>query len=577
MALDVDLVIRGGTLVDGLGGEPFEGDVAVKDGRIVAAGGEGDFRGAEELDARGRLVTPGFVDIHTHYDGQVTWESSLSPSSGHGVTSVLLGNCGVGFAPCRPGDRDRLVKLMEGVEDLPEVVLTTGLPWTWESFPDYLDVLDAGRYDIDIATQIPHAALRVYAMGERASERENATPEDRALMANLAAEAIQAGALGFGTSRTLNHRASDGSLIPTLKAAEDELTAIAEALGRLGAGVLQAVSDFADVEAELAMFRRVMERSGRPLSLSVMQWHQAPEKWRTIMDWARTCNADGLRVRGQVSGRPVGLMLGFDLSFHPFVFTPTFKSLKDLTPAARREMLRNPEVRAKIVSETPDPADLPGEMLLRHWDMMYPLGEDPDYEPAPENNVLALAARRGVSPAELAYDLMMEQDGQAVLMLPVVNYAYGSLDVAREMLRDENSIYGLGDGGAHLGFLCDASLPTFMLQYWARDRKVGRLPVQEVVRGLTYETAQAVGLGDRGVLRPGYKADINVIDFDALHLGPPRVHYDLPANGRRMTQAAKGYAATIVNGVTIQRNGVPTGARPGRLVRGSQRPATGKG
>ncbi|ARS29499.1 N-acyl-D-amino-acid deacylase family protein [Sphingomonas sp. KC8] len=571
MAVEADLVIRGGTVVDGSGGDLIDCDVAITAGRIVAVGADAAVTGREEIDARGKIVTPGFVDIHTHYDGQVTWENSLSPSSGHGVTSVLLGNCGVGFAPCRPADRDRLVKLMEGVEDLPEIVLTTGLPWNWESFPDYLDVLGNRTYDIDIATQIPHAALRVHVMGERASDREMATAEDCAAMARIAGEAIDAGALGFGTSRTLNHRASDGSHIPTLAAAENELTAIALALRERGAGVLQAVSDFTDVDAELAMFRRVVERSGRPLSLSVMQWHQAPEKWRTIMDWTRDCNADGLSVRGQVSGRPVGMMLGFDLSYHPFVFTPTFKSLLSLPRGERQAALHNADVRQRIVTETPDPSDFPGAALLRMWELMYPLGEAPDYEPAPESHVAARAARLGVTPAELAYDLMMEQDGQAVLMLPSVNYAHGSLDAAREMLRHDHSVYGLGDGGAHLGFLCDASLPTFMLQYWARDRKRDRLPLAEVVRGLSHDTANAIGLNDRGLLRPGYKADINIIDFDALTLGPPRVHYDLPAGGRRMIQAAAGYSATIVGGVTIQRDGVPTGALPGRLVRGAQR------
>ncbi len=573
MALDVDLVIRGGTIADGSGGDLFEGDVAVKDGRILAAGDGGPFRGREEIDARGKLVTPGFVDIHTHYDGQVTWENTLSPSSGHGVTSVLLGNCGVGFAPCRPEDRDRLVRLMEGVEDLPEVVLTTGLPWTWETFTDYLDVLDARHYDIDIATQLPHAALRVFAMGERAAAREDATAEDCALMASIAEEAIKAGALGFGTSRTLNHRASDGTLIPTLTAAEAELTAIAQALARQGAGVLQVVSDYEDVEAELAMFRRVMERSGRPLSLAIMQWHQAPEKWRTIMDWARQCTADGFSVRGQVNGRPVGMMLGFPLSYHPFSYTATFKSLAHLAPAERLKALRDPAIRAKIVAETPEPSDFMGETLIRQWGLMYPLGENPDYEPTADSTVAAQAERMGVTPAELAYDAMMEQDGQASLMLPVGNYAYGSLDATREMLAHENTVYGLGDGGAHLGFLCDASLPTFMLQYWGRDRKGERLPLEQIVRGLSSETAQAIGLNDRGLLRAGYKADINVIDFDALQLGPPRVSYDLPAGGRRMTQAAKGYAATIVSGVTIQRDGAPTGALPGRLVRGARQAA----
>ncbi|WOK36284.1 N-acyl-D-amino-acid deacylase family protein [Sphingomonas sp. C3-2] len=570
MTVSVDLLIRGGSVADGSGAPIREMDVAIKDGRIAAMGPSLSCRADEEIDARGLLVTPGFVDIHTHYDGQVTWENSVRPSSVHGVTTVLMGNCGVGFAPCRPGDRDRLVRLMEGVEDLPEIVLTTGLPWNWETFPDYMNALSGRRFDADVATQIPHAALRVFVMGQRAAYREEATEADCAAMARLAGEAIDAGALGFGTSRTLNHRASDGSLIPTLTAAENELKAIAGALRAKGSGVLQAVSDFADVDTELALFRRVMEQSGRPLSLSVMQWHTAPEKWRTIVDWMDQCTADGLEVRAQVSGRPVGMMLGFDLSYHPFVFTPTFKKLAALPREQRLGALRSADVRAQILSEEFDPNDFMGAGLLRLWDAMYPLGEQPDYEPAPNSHVAGRAAAMGVDPASLAYDLMLEQDGQAVLMLPSVNYAFGSLDVAGEMLRHPRSVYGLGDGGAHLGFLCDASLPTFMLEYWARDRKASRLSVEDVVRGLSHETARAIGLNDRGLLRSGYKADINVIDFDRLKLGPPRVTNDLPAGGRRMVQQASGYRATILNGQIVARDDTATGALPGRLVRGAK-------
>jgi len=569
--MQVDLVIRGGTIVDGSGGDPFEGDVAVAKGRILSVGPSAVIRADEEIDARGHLVTPGFVDIHTHYDGQVTWDNRLLPSSSHGVTTVLMGNCGVGFAPCRPQDRGRLIRLMEGVEDLPEVVLAQGLPWNWESFPEYLDALAARRFDMDVATQVPHAPLRVFAMGERASEREMATAQDRALMARLAREAVAAGALGFGTSRTLNHRASDGSLIPTLNAAEEELTAIGEALCSIGRGVMQLVSDFADLPEELGRLRRVVERSKRPLSLSLLLTNHEPEKWRTVMRWIETCNADGFEVRAQVCGRPTGLLAGFDLSRNPFYMTATFKRLKELPLEERRRALRQSEIRSRVLSETPDPDDWPGTRLLRLWDGMYPLGEHPNYEPSPESNIAAEAARRGVAPEELAYDLMLEQDGQGVLMVPLANFAGGSLDSAGEMLRHPNSIYGLGDGGAHLGFLCDASLPTYMLQYWGRDRKTGRIPLPELVRGLSSDTAHAVGLDDRGLLRPGYRADINIIDFDGLQLGAPRVTHDLPANGIRVIQDASGYAATIVGGAVTYRDGVATGALPGRLVRGAQR------
>ena len=567
----VDLVIRNGRIVDGSGEATFNADIAVNKGRIVSIGEGLPEQGREEIDASGQLVTPGFVDIHTHYDGQVTWSNSVTPSSAHGVTTVLMGNCGVGFAPCRPADRESLVSLMEGVEDLPEVVLTTGLPWDWESFPEYLDFLDQRQYDADIATQLPHAALRVFAMGQRAVEREAATPEDCARMAELAAEAVEAGALGFATSRTINHRASDGKLIFTLDAAEEELIAIGKALQARGKGVLQLVSDFTDVEQELGMLRRVAEQTARPMSLSVMQWHNAPEKWRAVFDWMEDCQREGLSITGQVSGRPVGILMGFEVSFNPFSYTPTFKSLQSLPLEERRRALRDPEIRQRIIGETPEPSDFPGELLLRCWDLMYPLGEKPDYEPDAENKVSAIAARRGISPEACAYDLMLEQDGQAVLMLPVVNFADGTLNAALSMLRHPHSIFGLGDGGAHLGFLCDASLPTHLLTYWVRDREKGeRLGLEEAIRGLTHDTARAVGLNDRGLLKTGYRADINIIDFDQLTLLPPRVHYDLPAHGRRVHQGARGYTATLVNGTVVQRNGKATGALPGRLVRGAQ-------
>ncbi len=566
----VDLIIRGGLIVDGSGGDPFVGDVAIDRGRIVAVGAT-SATGGEEIDARDCLITPGFVDIHTHYDGQVTWENRLSPSSTHGVTTVVMGNCGVGFAPCRPADRERLVRLMEGVEDLPEIVLTAGLPWDWQTFPEYMDRLAERTYDIDIATQIPHAALRVFAMGERASEREDATEEDCATMARLAIEAMASGALGFATSRTINHRASDGTLIPTLTAAEQELTAIADALGTTGRGVLQVVSDFADVETELALLRRVVEHSRRPLSVSLMQWHHAPEKWRTILAWIDACNADGLQVKGQVSGRPIGMLLGFECSYNPFSFTPTFKSLAGLSPNEKLQALGRSDVRDRIIDEAPEPSDFPGQAFIRSFDKMYALGASPNYEPLPADTIAARAERSGVPAADLAYDLLMERRGQGILMLPSVNFADGTLDAAREMLCHPHTVYGLGDGGAHLGFLCDASLPTYMLQYWARDRVRGeRLPLQEVVAGLTSQPAAAVGLLDRGLIRSGHKADLNIIDFDRLTLEPPRVAYDLPAGGRRVTQDAKGYVATIVNGVPTYRNGVATGAQPGRLVRGPQ-------
>jgi N-acyl-D-aspartate/D-glutamate deacylase len=570
-SMDIGLVIRGGTIVDGSGDEPYEGDVAIANGRIVQIGKNLSVRGTEEIDACGQIVTPGFVDIHTHYDGQVTWENRIIPSSHHGVTTVVMGNCGVGFAPCRPADRTRLIYLMEGIEDLPEIVLSEGLPWNWETFPQYLDALAARVFDTDIATQLPHAALRVYAMGERASDREVATAEDRAVMARMAREAIQVGALGFATSRTINHRGSDGRLVPTLTAAEEELTQIGEALGALGRGVMQLISDFTDIDEELGRLRRIAEKSRRPLSISILPREQS-DAWRQLLHWIERCNADGLEVRGQVCGRPTGLLLGFEMSRNPFYTTPTFKRLKSLSQEDRVKALRQSDVRARLLSENPEPDDAPGAAFVRRWASMFSLGARPNYEPDPDTNIAAVAAKLGMTPEELAYDLMLDQDGQGALMVPVSYLINGTLDVAGELLRHPNTIYGLGDGGAHLGFLCDASLPTYMVQYWARDRKRGRISLSEVISNLTLKTAHALGLDDRGLVRPGYRADLNVIDFDRLELGAPRVRRDLPAGGARITQAAVGYTASIVNGKITYRDGIATGNLPGRLVRGAQSP-----
>jgi N-acyl-D-aspartate/D-glutamate deacylase len=572
MAEMVDIVLRGGTVVDGSGGEPFEADVAVSHGKIHAVERSYSGRGAEEIDAKGLLVTPGFVDIHTHYDGQVTWEERLQPSSGHGVTTAVMGNCGIGFAPCRPQDHHGLIKLMEGVEDLPEPVLAAGLPWTWTSFPEYLAFLSGRRYDIDFGAQLPHAALRVFAMGQRGIDREPANHDDMGQMGSLAAEAMQAGALGFSTSRSLNHRASDGRPTPTLTASEEELTAIAKAMGKVGQGVIEIASDFTDLEDECAMWRRVVEASGRPLSVPVIQWHHAPDKAGRLLDWIDCCAADGLPVVAQVFGRPVGMLLGFELNFNPFSFCPTYRPLAALPPEQRLKALKDPGVRAKIVAEEPvaGPDDPPAAERVRAFAAMFPLGNPPNYEPGPERVVDALARSRGVTPAEAAYDLLMEQEGRAVLASPVVNFLDGTLNASLSMLNRKNTVLGLGDGGAHLGFLCDASYPTTMLTHWARDRKGERLPVPRVIKRLTSETAAAVRLHDRGRVAPGYKADLNVIDFANLTMESPRVTYDLPEGGRRVSQKAKGYKATIVNGQVTYRDGEATGALPGRLVRGAR-------
>jgi N-acyl-D-aspartate/D-glutamate deacylase len=565
-----DLIIRGGVVADGTLREPHEADVGVRDGRIVDVGRVAG-AGREEIDAKGLLVTPGFVDIHTHYDGQATWDNRLQPSSWHGVTTAVMGNCGVGFAPCRADDRERLIRLMEGVEDIPFPVLSQGLRWNWESFGDYLDALETRRFDADLGTQLPHAALRVYAMGERGAKREPATPEDIATMAALATEAVKAGALGFSTSRTLNHRTSDGQPTPTLTAAEDELTGIAQGLAAAGGGVLQFVSDFTDPEAEFALLRRIVERSGRPLSFSLVQNIRAPEQWKLLLERLSEATAAGLPMKAQVCGRPVGILFGFELTLNPFSHHPSYRAIARLPLAERVQQLRDPAFRARLLAETSQAQRGFAASMPRNWSMMYLMGERPDYEQPRERTVAALAAARGVAPEALALDHMLTHEGRGMLYLPFLNYAEGSLDPSRAMLSHADAIPGLSDGGAHVGTICDGSFPTSNLTHWTRERTRGeKLPLAHMVRMQTRATAEAVRLFDRGLVAPGYRADLNVIDYDRLQLLAPEVAYDLPAGGRRLLQRAKGYVATIVAGEVTYRDGEATGALPGRLVRGAR-------
>jgi N-acyl-D-aspartate/D-glutamate deacylase len=564
-----DLVIRGGLVYDGQGGAAFEGDVAVKDGRIAAVGrvsGTGD----EEIDAGGKIVGPGFVDIHTHYDGQATWESRMQPSSWHGVTTVVMGNCGVGFAPCRPDDHDRLVRLMEGVEDIPFPVLSEGLPWNWKSYPDYLDKLAERRFDVDIGSQLPHAALRVYVMGQRGVDREPATQEDIAAMAALAKEAMEAGALGFGTSRTLNHRSSDGSPIATLTAGEDELTGIALGIAAAGKGVLQVVSDFADEDAEFAMLRRVVQRSGRPMSFSLIQSPVRPTNYRTLLDKVEEAVASGLAIKAQVAARPVGVLFGLELTLNPFSPWPLYKEIAKRPLAERVALLKDPEFRERLLSRPPE-GRVRGRM--RDWTNMHLITGLPDYEPQPETSIAAIAERTGLAPEVVCLDHLVSNDGHAMIYVPVLNYAEGNLEPARAMMTHKDCVPGLSDGGAHVGTICDGSFPTTLLTYWTRDRTRGpRLPLEHIFRLQARETARAVGLNDRGVLAPGYRADLNVIDYERLQLHAPEVAYDLPAGGRRLLQRASGYSATIVAGEVTYRDGEATDALPGRLLRGAQPP-----
>jgi len=570
MTQTFDLVVRGGTVLDGSGGEPREADVAIAAGRVLAVG-EVVGRGKEELDARGLLVTPGFVDIHTHYDGQASWDARLWPSSWHGVTTAVMGNCGVGFAPCRPADHELLMRLMEGVEDIPQAVLSEGLSWNWESFPEFLDVLSARAHDIDFAAQVPHGALRVYVMGERGAQREPATPDDIAAMARLAGEGVRAGALGFSTSRTLNHRTSDGQPTPTLSAGEDELLGIALGLAQAGSGVLQVVSDFKDPVQELGMLRRIVERSRRPLSISLVQTDRRPEGWRVLLSAIGDAASAGLPIKAQVCGRAVGIVLGLETTLNPFSGHPAYRELAKLPLAERCARLRDPQLRRRLVGEAHAGQSGFAREVRQNYEKMFLLRDPPEYEPTPEQSVLAIARARGVAPEAVALDAMLENDGRGLLYVPFLNYSDGSLEPSLAMMRHPDTLLGLGDGGAHVGMICDGSFPTHMLTHWTRDRTRGeRLPLPWVIKAQSADTARAVGLRDRGLLAPGYKADLNLIDYDALALRAPEVVHDLPAGGKRLLQRAKGYVATVVSGQVVYRHGEPTGALPGKLVRGER-------
>jgi N-acyl-D-amino-acid deacylase len=573
MAASYDLIVRNGTVIDGTGSEPRDADVAVQDGRIAAIGRlEGS--GREEIDARGLTVTPGFVDIHTHYDGQVTWDDRFSPSSGHGVTTVLMGNCGVGFAPCRPQDRDTLMNVMEGVEDIPELVMREGVPWNWQSFPDYLDALSQRRCDIDFATQVPHAPLRVFVMGKRGVDREPANAADMAEMSRLVQDGLDAGALGFSTSRSLFHRTPDGALTPTITAGEEELAAIARGMRRAGKGVIQLLDDFADTTAEgateFAMLRRLVELSGRPLSFTLLDISLYPGRWQTLLREIERAHRDGLTIRGQVAARPVAILYGLELSFHPFSTCPSYREVEGLPLEAKLAKLRDPAMKAKLLQEQPSYRNPQMLAFMRSVANMFVLGDPPDYTPPADQRLDARAAALGVTPLELAYDLLVSGGGRTILFHPGANYTDCSDANMASMLRHEHTVMALGDGGAHYGLICDASYTTHALTYWTRDRKGERWSLPWAIHQLTDVPARAVGLGDRGRLQVGYKADLNVIDLDRLKVSAPHPVHNLPGGGRRLEQKAEGYRATIVGGEVTYRDGEFTGAKPGRLVRGAR-------
>jgi N-acyl-D-amino-acid deacylase len=564
----VDLVIRGGTVADGTGGALREADVAVDGGKIVAVGEIAE-SGREEVDAKGLLVTPGFVDVHTHYDGQLTWSERLNPSSGHGVTTVVTGNCGVGFAPCRPQDRDNLIRLMEGVEDIPELVMAAGLPWDWQSFPEFLDAVEKRPHDIDYAVLLPHSPLRVFVMGQRAVDLEPATEADRAQMRQIAKEAMQAGAVGFGTSRNVFHQDSGGAYIPSMSAGEDELNEIAAGLSDAGRGVLQGIAISSDPKlADYELFHRVSKSAGRPVSYTLLQTESRPHLLHEVIGAVERDRAAGIDVKAQVFNRPVGNILGLEASFNPFTFHPFYRAnLAHLPVSERVAAMRDPEVRAKLLVFAEEGSH-PFKNTLRRWSQMYPMGPLAEYEPHPSTSVAALAETQGRTPDEVVYDLLLEQDGRAMLLVASANYVGYNLDTTLQMLKRDDTVLALGDGGAHYGVICDASYSTYTLTHWVRDRARGeRIDLAQAVHMLSDKPARLHRFKDRGRIAPGMKADLNVIDLDKLKLFSPSMIYDLPGGGKRLSQDAEGYVATYVSGVAISRDSQDTGARPGQLVR----------
>jgi N-acyl-D-aspartate/D-glutamate deacylase len=568
-----DLLIRNGTVVDGTGREPYVADVAVVDGKIVAIGVDLGGEATEVVDATGLLVTPGFVDIHTHYDGQVTWDPLLEPSTSHGVTTLIMGNCGVGFAPVRPGTEQWLIELMEGVEDIPGTALAEGMTWGWETFPEYLDALDAMPRAVDVGTQVPHGAVRAYVMGDRGAKNEPATADDIVAMRAIVQEALEAGAFGFSTSRTMAHKAIDGEPVPGTFAAEDELFGIGEALKTVGRGLYElapagaAGEDIITPSKEVDWMCRLSAAIDRPVTFVLAQVDAAPTLWRELMDQSLHAVENGARVYPQIGARPAGVLIGHQAG-NVFRGRRSYEELNELPFEERIAELRTPERRARILNEEPSFDNPFGAYMGTQLHRIYALGDPVNYEPGPEMSVKALAERDGVELLEKLYDLTLEQDGKALLMFPFLNYSDGNGDANYEMLLHPAGAIGLSDGGAHCGSICDASSPTWMLTHWARDRTRGpKLPIETAVKKQTHDTARLYGMADRGTLEVGMKADLNLIDHENLRLHPPKMVYDLPAGGRRYVQDASGYVATIVSGTVVRRNGVDTGARPGRLVR----------
>ncbi len=566
-----DLIIRNGKIVDGSGAEAFMGDIAILNGRIAKVGAvTGSAK--KEVDAEGHLVTPGWVDIHTHYDGQVTWDPYLTPSSWHGATTIVMGNCGVGFAPVRAEDREMLINLMESVEDIPGSALAEGINWEWESFPEYLDALDKMPRAIDVGAQVPHCSVRAYVMGERCMTEKTANAEDIEAMKDIVAEGLKAGAIGFSTSRTMVHLTKDNQPIPGTFAGEEEMRGMGEAIQKAGHGVIELSSDFTEDDADLGWMRKVSKEYNVPISMNVVQVPFRPTHYREVLENIDAANDDGAELYAQVSGRTVGLLLTLEGTVNPFTAKPSYREIAELPLEERVRIMKDPAFKEKILSEKNADDIVPiGVMILASIGNMFRLGDEPDYEPPQEESLASLAEAQGITPEELAYEILLENEGRGAIYFPLVNYTDGNFDAIREMMMHPKAIMGLSDGGAHCGVICDVSMPSFMLTHWVRDRKRGeRVPLEWMVRKQTSETASLYGLNDRGLIKAGYKADINIIDFENLKILSPRMVYDLPTDARRLIQEAEGYRMTICSGEIIFENGKETGALPGKLIRGPQ-------
>ncbi len=580
----LDTAIRGAMIVDGSGSAPFAGDIGIKDGKIVQVGGKAG-AASRDIDANGALATPGWVDVHTHYDGQVTWDPYLSPSTQHGVTTAVMGNCGVGFAPVKPDRREWLISVMEGVEDIPGTVLNEGIQWDWESFPQYLDSLDAKPRALDVGAQVPHSAVRTYVMGDRGITHDEATADDIRAMMQIVGEGLQAGALGFSTSRTLIHKYQQHKYPPGTFASPEEILGIAKAMKATGHGVFQMTSNHVSMEGELWWLTQLARDNQLPVAFALVQTDQTPDTWKKLLAHLDETHAQGIPLYGSVSGRATSMVMGFQGSLHPFVLHPLWQQIAPLPWEARLAKLREPEVRAALtnmkVVEMAAQVNQEAAFFLRGLPRLFALDNSGanasvNYEPSLADSVVVTGQKSGRNPLEVAYDEMLanggRNDGKGLLYFPVFNYSYGDLSQLHTQLQHPRTMMSLADGGAHVGYICDVSMPTFMLTHWARDRSRGpTLPLEMMVKKQTLDTAQVYGLHDRGLLKPGYKADINLIDFEHLRLDMPHFVFDLPAGGRRLTQGAEGYIATMVSGEAIMENGQPTGAMPGKLVRGPQR------